>query len=259
VEKVVINNWDSSKCKAGKERIQKLFEGGEWEDLPPELPAVEDPRSPLRDAPLLAPYMSAPAEDLHDGDFLQDLPQFHASRGSRVHFLGTQDANSDTSTAATLQDVEIDAGNPPTLAELVRCGNLPAVRSWLAEVEEQGGRRAVIAEVGNIDGGLEDARSAPSPLHAAATAGHLELLQVLLATRADPSLADDAGNTLLHAAAGMGNEAVVRELLRAGANPRWKNNFGRSPRVHAMPQDWDSEEVRQRKSRVCQVLQDSDA
>ena len=54
----------------------------------------------------------------------------------------------------------------------------------------------------------------------AAQRGISEAVQALLEAGAAVDLASSNGVTALHLAAGYGHEAVVRQLLVAGANPR---------------------------------------
>ena len=75
-----------------------------------------------------------------------------------------------------------------------------------------------------------------TPLMAAATAGHTDLVKLLLARKADPDLTDPATNTFqqpgtaLLGACARGNEECVRLLLHAGASPELpRSNTGTTP------------------------------
>ncbi|MCH1923524.1 ankyrin repeat domain-containing protein [Shewanella sp. C32] len=76
-----------------------------------------------------------------------------------------------------------------------------------------------------------------TPLHYAAFRGHAELINEMAALGIDVNAADDSGNSALHVALFFDSErmeyqkvqAVVRNLLAAGANPRLENQEGLSP------------------------------
>jgi ankyrin repeat protein len=59
-----------------------------------------------------------------------------------------------------------------------------------------------------------------TPLEAAARAGYLDIVELLLARDADPNAQCGSGETALWQAAAAGHAAVVRVLLAHGANPR---------------------------------------
>jgi len=66
----------------------------------------------------------------------------------------------------------------------------------------------------------EVAGNSLSPLCSAAHRGHVKILELLIAGRADPSKADSDGETALMTASGAGHEAAVNLLIDAGANAR---------------------------------------
>ena len=82
-----------------------------------------------------------------------------------------------------------------------------------------------------VDGNVRAAAPLPGASLAliAAWRGHLDVLQVLLALRADPDRSADDGSTPLFMAAGAGHTAVVRCLLDADADPAAVKHGGFSP------------------------------
>uniref|UniRef100_A0A8C9ZU57 Ankyrin repeat domain 52a n=1 Tax=Sander lucioperca TaxID=283035 RepID=A0A8C9ZU57_SANLU len=65
-----------------------------------------------------------------------------------------------------------------------------------------------------------------TPLHAAAASGHLEIVKYLLRMGTEPN---GFGNTALHVACYMGQEAVATELVNHGANVNQPNKCGYTP------------------------------
>ncbi|KAH8977483.1 prosome, macropain 26S subunit, non-ATPase, 10, isoform CRA_c [Lactarius hatsudake] len=70
-----------------------------------------------------------------------------------------------------------------------------------------------------------------TPLHWAASGGHLDVVAYLLANGAGVDKTDDSGWTALHIAASSGHEEVVRELVGAGADVNRKNDKGITPLI----------------------------
>jgi ankyrin repeat protein len=84
-----------------------------------------------------------------------------------------------------------------------------------------------------IDAGADvSARSENSfwvlPLHSAASGGHAEIVEILLAAGAEPDPRQRHGWTPLHAAAQNGDLRSLEALLAAGADPALTNDDGRS-------------------------------
>src|SRR5690606_6886054 len=81
-----------------------------------------------------------------------------------------------------------------------------------------------------------DARDAQgrSALHEAASAGHVEIIQALLAAHADLQARDGEGRTPLLAAVAAGKPAAVQALLEAGADTAATDADGRSALDHAV-------------------------
>jgi len=150
--------------------------------------------------------------------------------------------------------VDTRTGHHMLLADYVRLGDAAAVNSFLQEIFARGGRDAAIREATCREQAVQDTRIVYSPIHIAAMRGDLQILRMLLATRADPNVQNDSGDTLLHVAASMGREEAVAELLQAGADPRLKNNFGRTAEDFAAPQPWDSPRTRYRKGKAKQSI-----
>ena len=68
-----------------------------------------------------------------------------------------------------------------------------------------------------------------APLHAAAFAGTVSLIEALLAAGANVNAETDHGITPLHEAAFAGHPAAVRALLAAGASANATTNHGEEP------------------------------
>ncbi|MDD2724871.1 MAG: ankyrin repeat domain-containing protein [Methylovulum sp.] len=65
-----------------------------------------------------------------------------------------------------------------------------------------------------------------TPLHIASYGGDIDELIIMLNTDVDINVRGDIGNTPLHDAASKKHEKVVSALLKAGANPMIKNDYG---------------------------------
>lgn len=82
--------------------------------------------------------------------------------------------------------------------------------------------------------GLAEARDdeGETLLYHAAAGGKADVVELLLAKRADPNAANDKGITPLYAAAREGHHAAVKALLAKGANPNTRTKDGDTP-LHA--------------------------
>lgn len=81
--------------------------------------------------------------------------------------------------------------------------------------------------------GREASDTGETPILAAATAGRLRVVEILIERGANVNLASKAGATPLRTAAYAGYSDVVRLLLRAGAKPNAKDGMGWTPLLHA--------------------------
>lgn len=86
------------------------------------------------------------------------------------------------------------------------------------------------AEAGLIDE-LDSAGN--SALLIAAASGNEKMVKALLASGANPNLADSDGVAPLHLAAAIESESIVKQLLAAGADPMAVDNRGRTPSHYA--------------------------
>mmetsp|Transcript_135949 Transcript_135949/g.221246 ORF Transcript_135949/g.221246 Transcript_135949/m.221246 type:complete len:163 (+) Transcript_135949:3-491(+) len=111
-----------------------------------------------------------------------------------------------------------------------------------------------MAHVMNTEYSLHDERVVQSALHVAARRGSLEILELLLATRADPNVTNDQWNTPLHLCAEGGHHELADALLRAGADATARNSFGRSAKDLARRSQWDCTEVALGKAKIQNVL-----
>ena len=69
-------------------------------------------------------------------------------------------------------------------------------------------------------------------LHCASTMGHVDIVQLLVEEGAFLEATGDSGATALMMAASMGHVEVVSVLLKAGANPDAKHTFGKTTALH---------------------------
>ncbi|MEJ2780413.1 ankyrin repeat domain-containing protein [Stygiolobus sp. CP850M] len=72
-----------------------------------------------------------------------------------------------------------------------------------------------------------------TPLHKAPLNGHVEIVRVLLKRGADPNAKDNYGSTPLHEAAKEGHVEIVKLMLERGADPRIADNGGCIPLDYA--------------------------
>ena len=68
-----------------------------------------------------------------------------------------------------------------------------------------------------------------APVHAAATQGDREMMQLLLEHGADPNARQQMDYTPLHSSANRGDDETARLLVARGADPRAKAGDGKSP------------------------------
>lgn len=102
------------------------------------------------------------------------------------------------------------------------------------------GNNAELAEILKLDRGAdEQSKAGYTALMAAAYAGNTEGVRLLPAAGADVNRQNESGMTPLHRAvqgdAKSPKAAAVELLLRAGANPRLPDSYGRTPLQLASP------------------------
>ncbi len=84
-----------------------------------------------------------------------------------------------------------------------------------------------------------------TPLHYAVAVGGEEIVEFLLANKANVSLKDSAGNTPLHYAAVVNNKTAIEQLLAHGADINARTNLGKRPLHYAAEMDvGEREEMR---------------
>ena len=93
-----------------------------------------------------------------------------------------------------------------------------------------------------VDERKEDGTTA---LHCAATMGHVKIVELLLEEEADPEAAGKSGATALMMAAAMGHVEVVMALLAGGAEPDTRHVFGKTTALHLAAEVGRLEVVRQ--------------
>jgi len=272
--------WDTPDVKAGKELVRRMFAGSfpDYESLPPEPARRSSSASSTSDgygggassgsggsngaigcegaAPTAAQGMARFAALMADAKTGGDSPDRGVQRVD-VDLVPRADSHyaaSEVSTALLVGDLDVETGKYVTFSDVVRRGDLAAVRYHLGEIRARAGSEGLVATVTNTEEDDKDTRVVMSPLHIAARLGHAEVLEALLATRSDPNLTTDAGDTLLHYAASAGREEAVQVLLAAGADIDLKNNFGRSAAEMSHPESWESQAIRTSKQRLSRVL-----
>ena len=96
------------------------------------------------------------------------------------------------------------------------------VRGDLAEVKR------LVIDCG-VNPNIQSTAEGGTPLHVAADRGYLGIVKFLLRHGANPNMKNDYGNTPLHFAALYGHPEVVKLLIKHGADPNIKNNYGWTP------------------------------
>lgn len=77
-------------------------------------------------------------------------------------------------------------------------------------------------------------------LHSAMSAGHRDIVDLLLARGADVNVREGGGMTVLHEAAALGSMEYVKLLLAHGANPRARTDEGKLPEDFARERNKDA-------------------
>lgn len=139
-------------------------------------------------------------------------------------------------------------------AALVRSGSACEVAGRLDELHAFGGRELQLVHTTNTEYSLHDERVVQSAMHVAARRGSLEILELLLASRADPNVTNDQWSTPLHLCAEGGHHELAEALVRAGADVASRNSFGRSAKDLARQSEWDCTEVALGKAKIQNLL-----
>jgi len=111
-----------------------------------------------------------------------------------------------------------------------RCERIERGTTQLCRAAERGDIwtvRSLLAECPQLANGRE--LTGWSPLRSAVCGGHRAVVDVLLRSGADPSLADSAGTTALHDAVATRSGQIARRLLDAGVDINAANVTGDTP------------------------------
>ena len=111
-----------------------------------------------------------------------------------------------------------------TMPDLAGCTPLHYA-AWFGHLDAARYLLSIKADVAAIS--MDPLRN--QPLHAAATAGHAAIVELLLDAGADPNAEQSGQWTALHGAAEKGHAAVVRLLLERGAAPARRSYSGATP------------------------------
>ncbi|XP_037094837.1 ankyrin repeat and KH domain-containing protein 1-like [Pollicipes pollicipes] len=148
-------------------------------------------------------------------------------------------------------DSATDTTSQPSLVDACQHGNVPVVRrlldegSSVNETTEKGESLLALAchsgyyELAQVllamRANVEDRgmKGDCTPLMEAATAGHVEVVRLLIKHKADVNAQSSSGNTPLMYACSGGHVEVVRALLQAGANIEDANENGHTPLMEA--------------------------
>eukprot|EP00931_Biecheleriopsis_adriatica_P022236 TRINITY_DN14346_c0_g1_i1.p1 TRINITY_DN14346_c0_g1~~TRINITY_DN14346_c0_g1_i1.p1 ORF type:complete len:166 (+),score=38.92 TRINITY_DN14346_c0_g1_i1:81-578(+) len=124
------------------------------------------------------------------------------------------------------------------LQELVATCKVHEIKELLKEFGKQDLDAKLLVECNEFGG-----RGSRSSLHNAAVRGRAEILALLLSTKANPNITDDAGTSPLHFAADLGHARVAFHLLQAGADPTLKNAFSSTPMDKLAINSWDASDT----------------
>jgi len=100
-----------------------------------------------------------------------------------------------------------------SLHEACKFGNMKAVQEFLGK---------------DVPVDIKDGKGI-SPIAYAIGSSHLEIVKILMKSKADPHNVDAGGNSGLHYASGYGRKELVEFLLNSGADANKKNAQGQTP------------------------------
>lgn len=107
--------------------------------------------------------------------------------------------------------------------------HLPQEAPTLLHWAVHGGNLEILKDViGLFDIDVRDAVG-ETPLHWAALRGNRQVYQYLIDKKANPALVSTEGNTVLHYAVKSNNVGFIKMLLTVGADPRARNQAGKTP------------------------------
>eukprot|EP00931_Biecheleriopsis_adriatica_P022237 TRINITY_DN14346_c0_g1_i2.p1 TRINITY_DN14346_c0_g1~~TRINITY_DN14346_c0_g1_i2.p1 ORF type:complete len:173 (+),score=44.09 TRINITY_DN14346_c0_g1_i2:81-599(+) len=139
------------------------------------------------------------------------------------------------------------------LQELVATCKVHEIKELLKEFGKQDLDAKLLVECNEFGG-----RGSRSSLHNAAVRGRAEILALLLSTKANPNITDDAGTSPLHFAADLGHARVAFHLLQAGADPTLKNAFSSTPMDKLAINSWDASDTSEGKRQIQRLIEGED-
>mmetsp|Transcript_66104 Transcript_66104/g.138073 ORF Transcript_66104/g.138073 Transcript_66104/m.138073 type:complete len:424 (-) Transcript_66104:66-1337(-) len=149
---------------------------------------------------------------------------------------------------------EIDRYCPiDKLVGLCSAGDVEGVQKMIDRSLNKCGRQATWQQITSCDSGE---RGSTSALHTAAVRGRASILKIFLEAEVNPNATDDAGcGPVLHTFE-LGHPRAAYVLLKGGANPDLRNNFGKAPRAFLELNSWESKETKLGKVQIQQLLED---